>query len=61
MMFDEVKTTVPKHPNRIDIADNEEMRYWMEKFRCSRGQLVMAIAKVGYTTAAVEHELKQRV
>jgi hypothetical protein len=52
--------TVPKHPHRVDIDNAEEVRYWMERFRCSRGQLVMVVAKVGFSASDVEQELKQR-
>jgi hypothetical protein len=45
--------SIPKHPDRIDLDDPEEIRY-------CRGQLVMAVAKVGYTTTAVEQELQKR-
>jgi hypothetical protein len=49
-----------KHPHTVDIDDPEEVRYWTRRFRCTRWQLILAVAKVGFTTSAVEEELKQR-
>jgi hypothetical protein len=43
-----------KHARPVDIDDPEEVRY------CTRWQLIMAVAKVGFTTSALEEELKQR-
>jgi len=53
-MFDNKTTPIPKDPLRVDIDDPEEVRYWTERFSCSRGQLIMAVAKVGLFTSAVE-------
>jgi hypothetical protein len=49
-----------KHPHAVNIDDPEEVRYWTRRLRCTRWQLISAVAKVGFTTSAVEEELKQR-
>jgi hypothetical protein len=59
-MFDEKDKPIPKHPDRVDLDDKDEVLYWTKRFHCSRGQLVMAMVKVGDNSSAVEAELKRR-
>ena len=59
-MFGDKFKDIPEDSSRVNIDDAAEVRYWTEMFRCSRGQLVMAVAKVGISVDAVKAELKRR-
>jgi hypothetical protein len=59
-MSDNKTPAVPKDSSRVDLDNPDEVLYWIKRFHCSRGQLVMVVAKVGESAAAVEEELKKR-
>jgi hypothetical protein len=50
----------PADASRINLSEEYEVRYWTEKFGCSREQLADAVQKVGSSAAAVEVELGVR-
>jgi len=45
---------------RIYITDDAEVRGWIEKFGCSREDLVYAVHKIGTSAEKVEAYLKRR-
>jgi hypothetical protein len=59
-MCDNKIPAVPKDSSRVDLDNPDEVLYWIRRFCCSRGQLVMAVAKAGESATAVEEELKKR-
>lgn len=44
---------------RVNINEEHEVRYWTERFGCSRDELAMAVKKVGVMAADVEKALKK--
>jgi len=45
--------------SRINLNEDYEVRYWMDRFGVSEAQLRAAVEKVGVSAKAVERELKQ--
>jgi hypothetical protein len=43
---------------RVNIHEDHEVRYWTEKFGCTRKELEAAVGKVGVMAADVEKALK---
>ncbi|BDC47690.1 DUF3606 domain-containing protein [Bryobacterales bacterium F-183] len=50
----------PADASRINLSEDYEVRYWTEKFGCTREELEDAVEKVGSSAAAVEVELGVR-
>jgi hypothetical protein len=48
----------PQDAARINVHEDYEVRYWTEKFGCTKEELQAAVNKVGVSAAAVEKALK---
>ena len=59
-MADDKTKRAPQDSSRINIREDYEVRYWTEKFGCTKQQLEDAVKKVGTSAEAVETELKRR-
>ncbi|MFS8084643.1 MAG: DUF3606 domain-containing protein [Acidobacteriota bacterium] len=59
-MADDNKKPVPADPGRINMSDDREIRYWTEKFGCTKEQLVSAVGSVGPIAAKVQAHLKRK-
>jgi NAD(P)H-nitrite reductase large subunit len=44
---------------RVNIHEEHELRYWTQRFGCTREALEAAVKKVGVMAADVEQALKQ--
>jgi hypothetical protein len=55
-----LKPQVVRFPatNRINVSEDNDVRYWSEKFGVTVEQLLEAVQKVGNSAGAVEAELK---
>jgi uncharacterized protein DUF3606 len=51
---------VPADPGRIDMSDAREIRYWTEKFGCTKEHLVSAVGSVGPIATKVQAFLKRK-
>ena len=51
---------VPADAGRINMGETREIRYWMEKFGCTKEQLVSAVGSVGPTVIKVQAYLKRK-
>src|SRR5829696_9258649 len=51
---------IPSDPQRIDVHDVDEVRYWAKKFGCSETQLRAAANPVGLTSYKVEAYVRTR-
>ena len=59
-MADDKTTTGPQDAQRVNIHEDYEVRYWSERFGCTKAELVAAVQKVGVMVKDVERELKGR-
>jgi hypothetical protein len=59
-MADNNKKTLPQDPQRVNLKEDDEIVYWMERFDCSRERLEAAVKKVGVMADNVEKELNSR-
>ena len=50
----------PADSGRINMSDGREIRYWTEKFGCTKEQLVSAVGSVGPAATKVEAYLKRK-
>jgi hypothetical protein len=50
----------PQDSSRVNMNEDYEVRYWTEKFGCTKEQLQAAVDKVGVSAAAVEKALKAK-
>ncbi len=51
---------VPRDISRVDAREQEDVRYWCRKWRCTEAQLREAVAQVGTMPSNVEAYLRQR-
>jgi hypothetical protein len=56
--MDDKSKTRPQDAERVNLNEDYEVRYWMEKFGVTRADLERAIQKVGVMAKDVERELK---
>ena len=59
-MAEEKTKPVPADPGRIDMGEAREIRYWTEKFGCTKEQLVSAVGSVGPAATKVQAYLKRK-
>ena len=59
-MADDRTKRGPADSNRINMGEEHEIRYWTEKFRCTKEQLVSAVGSVGPIASKVEAHLKRK-
>ena len=59
-MTDNLKDRGPRDQSRVNLLQYHEVLYWSKKFNCSTEDLRKAVAKVGSSADAVEHELKAK-
>ncbi|MEO7760562.1 MAG: DUF3606 domain-containing protein [Casimicrobiaceae bacterium] len=59
-MPDDKTKRSPADPNRINMSEDSEIRYWMQKFGCTKEQLVSAVGKVGPMAVKVAAQLKRK-
>jgi hypothetical protein len=51
---------VPADAGRINMGEALEIRYWTEKFGCTKEQLVSAVGSVGPTATKVQAFLRRK-
>ena len=59
-MADNDAKPAPADAGRINMGDPREIRYWMEKFGCTKEQLVSAVGSVGPAATKVQAYLKRK-
>ena len=59
-MSDERSKRGPADRARIDIHEPHEVRYWCEKFDCTKARLELAVKTVGVRANDVEANLRAR-
>ncbi len=59
-MAEEKTNPVPADAGRINMGEAREIRYWMEKFGCTKERLVSAVGSVGPSAAKVQAYLKRK-
>lgn len=59
-MADDRNKRGPSDGNRVNVHEEYEVRYWCDRFGCTRAQLKAAVDKVGVMASAVEGELRRR-
>jgi hypothetical protein len=45
---------------RINVNQEHQVRYWMEKFGCSRTELEAAVKEVGWMAPSVQAHLQRK-
>lgn len=58
--LDDKSKMIPPDASRVNINDEDEVRYWCRVFGCTSDRLRSAVANVGAVASDVEHELKRR-
>ena len=58
-MTDNKTKKKPQDANRVSITDPNEVRYWCDKFDCTKEQLEEAVCRVGDSADAVEDEIRR--
>jgi hypothetical protein len=58
-MEDPLQMPGPLDRTRINLAENDERRYWAEKFGVSEERLRETVQQVGAATEAVRSELEK--
>jgi len=58
-MADNKTKGVPRDALRVDLNDENEVRYWIQHFGCSEGKLRAAVATVGPRVEEVQLELQR--
>jgi hypothetical protein len=53
-MADNKSQTRPQDASRVSMNEDYEVRYWTEKFKCSREELEEAVKAVGSSAQKVE-------
>lgn len=53
MMATQNRERGPVDSERIDLNEDDELRYWTTRFGCSAEQLIVALQAVGVSAAAV--------
>ena len=59
-MAEDKTTPVPADAGRINMGDPEEIRYWTEKFGCTKAELVSAVGSVGPIASKVQAYLRRK-
>ena len=59
-MADDQTKQGPADPNRINMSEEHEIRYWTQKFGCTKAELVSAVGAVGPMAAKVATQLKRK-
>lgn len=59
-MADDKLKIRPQDPERVNVHENYEVKYWCGKFGCTSERLKAAVTKVGVMAKDVEKELKRR-
>ena len=59
-MADDKAKRVPADPGRINMSEDQEIRYWTEKLGCTKAQLVSAVGSAGPIATKVEAYLKRK-
>ena len=59
-MADDKTKRGPADAGRINMSEDHEIRYWTEKFGCTKEQLVSAVGSVGPIATKVEAYLKRK-
>jgi hypothetical protein len=57
-MSDNLSKRGPQDAARINVHEAWEVRYWTEKFGCTKEQLEEAVKEAGPVVSAVEQHLK---
>ena len=60
IMTDDLSDGRQKNPNRVNIREDEAVRFWTGKFGCTKQQLEKAVKKVGPKAGAVRAELGRK-
>ena len=50
----------PLNPHRVILHDGDSVRFWADKFGCTKKQLEQAVQKVGSVAGAVRAELGRK-
>jgi Protein of unknown function (DUF3606) len=56
-MADDLKNRGAQDRSRVNVHEDHEVRYWTEKWRITKEQLVAAVGKAGVSVDAVAKEL----
>jgi hypothetical protein len=56
-MADDTKNRGEPDRSRISLTEDYEVRYWTDKFGCTRKQLIDAVGRVGNSPEAVQRAL----
>ena len=59
-MADDKAKRGPADPNRINMGEDYEIRYWTEKLGCTKAELVSAVGTVGPIASKVAAYLKRK-
>jgi len=59
-MAEDNSKPVPADAGRINMSDEREIRYWMQKFGCTKPELVTAVGSVGPIATKVQTYLKRK-
>ncbi len=56
-MADDLKNRGAGDRSRVNVNEEHEVRYWTERFGCSKDELVQAVGRVGVNVKDVEAAL----
>jgi hypothetical protein len=56
-MADDLKDRGAQDRSRVNVNEDHEVRYWMQKWGVSEAQLIAAVRKAGVSADAVAREL----
>jgi hypothetical protein len=59
-MSDNKELRGPQDARLISLSEDYEVRYWTNKFNCSKEELRKAVERVGNSAEKVEAELSRR-
>lgn len=59
-MAEDQTKPVPADAGRINMSEAREIRYWTEKFGCTKEQLVSAVGSVGPIATKVQAFLRRK-
>ena len=59
-MADDLKNRGPADRARVNVNEPHEVRYWTEKFGCTKEDLEMAVKQVGVMADKIEPYLRGR-
>ena len=52
--------SIPADAGRINMSDADEIRYWTERFGCTKAELVSAVGTVGPIATKVQAYLRRK-